>query len=110
MNGRGAAIVVAMLLGALCIAEGAAAHGRSVSYSVWTFDQANIRVRARISRLELTRLALDPVASARDSERAASLLANRIRLTADGSACAPTAAPTAIPAENGWLVYAWSLE
>ena len=109
MNGRRAAIVAALVTAMLLVAGSAAGHGRSVSYSVWTFGDDSVRVRARISRLELTRLALDPVASARDSERAALLLSSRLRLTVGDTPCPKTGAPIASPAEKGWVVYAWSL-
>jgi hypothetical protein len=103
-----------VLLGlfALCafVAAGNAhAHGRSVSYSTWNLDGDTVHVRARISRLELTRLALDPVGSPRDAERVGRLLAGQLRLRSDGAACAPARDPVALPAASGWVVYAWPL-
>jgi hypothetical protein len=38
----------------------AGAHTRSVSYSSWSLDEAGALVYARISLLDLSRLALDP--------------------------------------------------
>jgi hypothetical protein len=85
------------------------AHGRSVSYSTWNFDGDRVHVQARISRLELTRLALDPVGSPGDSERVARLLAEELRLRSDGAECAPAREPVALPAATGWVVYGWPL-
>jgi len=108
---RGGAVAVLLAAVVVLLAgEPAWGHGRSVSYSVWTFDgDGGVRVRARISRLELTRIALDPVGSPADSERVASLLAGRLRLFAGDAPCSPVAPPRAAPAEKGWVVYAWSL-
>lgn len=109
MTGRRLTCATLLVIAALAFAETAAAHGRSVSYSVWNFGEDRVRVRARISRLELTRLALDPIASDRDAQRVASLLSSRLRLSAGDSPCVIASAPTASPAEEGWVVYSWSL-
>jgi len=103
---------VVLGLVALCVfitADSAQAHGRSVSYSTWNLDGDTVRVRARISRLELTRLALDPVGSLRDAQRVARLLAGQLRLSSDGAPCEPVREPVALPAASGWVVYGWSL-
>jgi hypothetical protein len=39
----------------------------------------------------------------------AELLSSRLRLTAGDTPCVPTSAPVANPAEEGWVVFAWSL-
>jgi hypothetical protein len=94
---------------ALLFAASAFAHGRSVSYSSWSFDEGGAQVRARISRLELTRLALDPAASQRASDRVGRLLASELQLSSGGEPCVPAIAPTARPAATGWVVYGWRL-
>ena len=83
----------------LLAAATADAHGRSVSYSTWSLDASGADVRARISRLELTRLALDPTASRRKSEEVGELLAGSLRLASEGRPCAPEGRPVALPAE-----------
>jgi len=96
----------------LCLlaAGSASAHGRSVSYSTWVFDETGAEVRARISRLELTRLALDPTTSQQQSDEVGRLLARSLELQSGGQACASAAAPIALPAETGWAVFGWRLE
>jgi hypothetical protein len=96
----------------LCLfgAASASAHGRSVSYSTWVFDSAGAEVRARISRLELTRLALDPTLSQQQSDEVGRLLVRSLELRSGGHECGSRAAPTALPAETGWVVFGWRLE
>jgi hypothetical protein len=105
-------VLLALLatVASLGIAATAAAHGRSVSYSTWDLDADGARVRARISRLELTRLALDPVASQQQSDRVGRLLAAQLQMFAAGRRCEPAGAPTPLAASPGQVVYAWRLE
>jgi hypothetical protein len=93
----------------LLAAGTASAHGRSVSYSTWNFDAEDPQARARISRLELTRLGLDPTTSPQESERVGRLLASQLRLVSGGRPCVPAGAPMALPAAKGWVVYSWWL-
>ena len=97
---------------ALCllVAESASAHGRSVSYSTWAFDESGAEVRARISRLELTRLALDPTASRQQSEEVGRLLVQALELRSGDRPCGIHGSPVALPAETGWVVFGWRLE
>jgi hypothetical protein len=107
---RTSAVAVVAAIAALCLAGIASGHARSVSYSTWRFDAGGAQVRARISRLELTRLALDPAASRRESDRAGRLLSGRLQLSSGGRACVPSQAPAALPATQGWVVYGWRIE
>jgi hypothetical protein len=101
----------ASAIGAAVLFGGAAfGHGRSVSYSTWNLDEDGAQIRARISRLELTRLALDPASSRRDSERAGRLLASQLELRSGDRQCVPAGAPAAMPASKGWVVYGWRLD
>ncbi len=99
-------LAVAALL-TLAAGPRAFAHTRSLSYSTWRLDAGGADVRSRISRLDLTRLGLDPLGSPDDAERAARLLADSLRLTAGDAACTPRALPALLPAPEGWLVFAW---
>ena len=101
-----AAGLAALVLG---VGADAPAHNRSVSYATWELEDAGARVRARISRLDLTRLALDPVASQADSAAAARLLAGTLQLFAGGEPCAATGAPIRLPASPGWVVFSWTV-
>lgn len=89
------------------VAGNASAHGRSVSYSTWSQNDDGAEVRARISRLELTRLGRDPAASAQARAAVGALLVRELRMSAGGAPCEPVAAATPLPAEEGWVVYGW---
>jgi hypothetical protein len=99
-------------VGALCLfaAASASAHGRSVSYSTWAFDETGADVRARISRLELTRLALDPTTSQQQSDEVGRLLILALQLQSGGQPCGIQGQPIGLPAETGWVVFGWRLE
>ena len=103
---------IGLIAGALCLlaAASASAHGRSVSYSTWAFDAAGADVRARISRLELTRLALDPTASQRQSDEVGRLLTLTLQLRSGDRPCGVQGSPVALPAATGWVVFGWRLE
>lgn len=109
---RGLYLALALLLAS---ASAAHAHDRSVSYSTWSLSDTGASVRVKVSRLDLTRLALDPVGSPGDAERAARILSDRISLYAGDTRCAiskPASmlAPSAEQRSSGWLVFAWSVE
>jgi hypothetical protein len=92
----------------------AEAHDRSVSYSTWKIDEAGASVRVKVSRLDLTRLALDPFNSLEDADRAARTLSKRVLLFAGDELCPPTRdasmlTPGADQRESGWLIFAWSV-
>lgn len=91
----------------LVLPSAATGHGRSLSYSTWTLDAEGADVRSRISRLDLTRLALDPLASPEDAESASRLLARTLRLSAGAAECAPRELPALLPGPEGWLIFAW---
>lgn len=93
----------------LLAASSAMAHGRSVSYSTWRFDTAGAEVRARISRLELTRVGLDPAASRRQSDEVGRLLVLALQLRSGDRPCEADGEPVALPAETGWVVFGWRL-
>ncbi|MBW2287972.1 MAG: HupE/UreJ family protein [Deltaproteobacteria bacterium] len=103
---------IGLIVGALClfVAASASAHGRSVSYSTWAFDQTGAEVRARISRLELTRLALDPTTSQQQSDEVGRLLVLTLQLRSGDRPCGAPGDPVALPAETGWVVFGWRLE
>ncbi len=102
-----------MLLCAL-LAAGATApahgHTRSISYSGWDLDGAGATVRTRISRLDVTRLGLDPVGSPEDSAVLADYLSARLELRVGSDICAPQRPPIPLSAPSGWLVFSWRLE
>jgi HupE / UreJ protein len=85
----------------------AAAHTRSVSYSSWQLDASGATVQVRISLLELSRLAFDPVLDVGSGGRAARYLADHLALRAGGAPCAAIAPPAAEPAPKGWAHFRW---
>ena len=95
----------------LCVLtpDSANAHGRSLSYSSWKLTGAGALVRVRIPRLELTRLALDPVLEPDTQQSVIGLLAERVRLSSHGQLCPPSVDPAPVAAPEGWVVYEWPL-
>lgn len=88
----------------------AAAHTRSISYSLWDVDDGGAAVRLRVSRLELTRLALDPLASPDDEQTAMAMLPAAVRMAAGGEWCRPAETPRRLAASEGNLVYGWRVD
>ncbi len=86
------------------------AHGRSLSYSSWKLTGDGALVRVRIPRLELTRLALDPVLKPDTQQSVVGLLAERVRLSSRGQLCTPSVDPSPVAAPEGWVVYEWPLK
>jgi hypothetical protein len=101
-----AALALALALGA---ALPAAAHTRSVSYSSWQLDASGATVQVRISLLELSRLAFDPVLDVGSGGPAAQYLAGHLALRAGGAPCAVAEPPAAEPAPKGWAHFRWRI-
>ena len=92
MSRRGAAcglvLVCALLgIGLLSIAQVAAAHTRSTSYSSWEIEGREARIRLRITQLELTRLPWGIVSPPALSPQLAGYLQGALRLEAAGAPC-----------------------
>jgi hypothetical protein len=87
----------------------AGAHGRSLSYSSWTLTDSGAVVRVRVPRLELTRLAMDPVLEPGTRAGVAALLGEHVRLESHGVVCPPAVDPAPAAAPEGWLVYEWTV-
>ena len=100
---------VAGALGALLLlaAGGAQAHSRGTSYSEWTLTADGAQARARVSQLELTRLALDPAAPDYAS-RAGTVLASALQLRAGAAPCAPDTPRVRLTAD-GWVAAHWTV-
>lgn len=97
----------ALLLGLLLPWGGAQGHSRGMSYSEWSLAPDGATVRARVSQLELTRLALDPGA-ADYAPRVGTLLADALQLWSGDERCAPGAASVRVAAD-GWVAARWSV-
>lgn len=105
---RPALFCIALLLGWM-VPGHATAHGRSLSYSSWTITPDGALVRVRIPRLELTRLAMDPVLQPGTQMGVVALVANEVRLSSHGQPCPPSMDPAMAPAPEGWVAYAWTV-
>ena len=103
------ALAALALLG-IFAGQRAEAHGRSLSYSSWKITRDGAVVRVRIPRLELTRLALDPVLEPDTQADVIALLGERVQLTSRGQRCVPSADPAPAAAPEGWVVYEWTLK
>jgi hypothetical protein len=97
-----------LAVASLCVAaEGALAHGRSVSYSSWSFDETGARAVARVEILELSRLPWFAVAADASDPRVGDYFAERLRLSTPDGVCEVVAGPTALAAQPGWSAHEW---
>lgn len=109
---RAALAVVALLVAVALWARPGAAHGRSVSWSTWTRRGAEIEVRVRVARLDLSANPAFAPATAPPSGPGeaglAAYLEGQLRVESAAGACevAPSSyAPLA--ADDGYLARAW---
>jgi len=92
-------------------APGASAHTRSISHSSWRLDDEGARVKLRIPRLELTRVALDaPPEDPALSALAGRYLADRLALRTEQGRCARTGPVEPRKADEGWAAFAWRVD
>ena len=106
---RGVVGLLGMLLVAT-LAPDARAHGRSLSYSSWRITSDGAAVTVRIPRLELTRLAVDPILEPGTRAHVTQLLAESVRLTSHGVACPASVDPTPVNGPEGWVIYEWAVK
>lgn len=103
------------------LAETAAAHGRSISYSSFEIDEAGANVSLRLPLLELSRLGPDALppgtlgaADARSGWNApdatADHFARELVLSADRTPCRPALPARRSTDAEGWVRYAWRVE
>jgi hypothetical protein len=103
-------VVLAALVAILAVGpEPARAHERSVSYSDIRIDGAEARLRARTTRLDLSRLPLDPLAETRAGDEIAQYLSTHLTLGRGDAPCVPKGPAHAVSAPEGWTVYEWTV-
>ncbi len=102
----GLCFAAAWILGA---AQAARAHGRSVSYSSWSFDDSGARVTARIEILELSRLPWFAASPDPSDPRVGDYFAERLRLATPQGDCEIVESPLALAAQPGWSAHEWRL-
>lgn len=100
------AIVLALLL--VSLRGGGWAHERSVSYSEIDWRDPEARIRARVTRLDLSRLPLDPFADGPE-DPIATYVVDRLRLTRNGQPCARKGLPRRLSSPEGWAVLEWDV-
>jgi hypothetical protein len=96
------------ILAFFATASTAQAHSRATSYSEWTLIPSGATVAARVTTLELTRLALDPQATADYAAAAGAVLAGGLELWAGERACTVQGLH-AIAGADGWLRAHWEV-
>ena len=89
------------------LADVSGAHTRSTSYSNWELSRDGASVQARVSLLDLSRLAFDPELDVGSGGRAARYLAERLRVERGGLLCTPREVPVSLPAAEGWVRFGW---
>ena len=111
------AILIASLL-ALTTASAAHAHGRSVSYSSWSLDEAGASISLRMKLLELSRIgpeALPPGTvpgsnPAGSPDLPARFFPTELVLIADQTICKPEGPARRRADEPGWVRYEWRVQ
>ena len=111
---RKAIVALVFLFWGLVASTEASAHAKSVSYSNWTFEAEEIRVTARVSLLELSRLdlALPITGSRRDAQALQGVgqyLADHLQAITEQGPCPVSQAPKSRPTEEGWLLFRWTV-
>lgn len=101
------ATAVVLGVAATVVAGTAFAHTRSLSYSLWDLDETGATVRVQLSRLELTRVPLDPIASPQDERKLLAMLPEQVRMAAGGRWCEVAEAPHRTASSEGNLAYVW---
>lgn len=91
-------------------ADPGSAHTRSISYSTWELDGSGASVRTRISRLDFTRLGLDPFGSVVDQDAAAMYLARHLSLYDGDARCTAPHPPVPLRAPTGYVAFSWRLD
>lgn len=94
---------------ALFSPHAAAAHSRSTSYSSWTFDGRDARVRVRIPQLDLTRLPWGIVSPPLVRPELGAYLTGKLRLEVGGEPCTLVDGPRALAAPRDRAVLEWRL-
>ena len=101
-------IVRRLVIAFVLIAGPAGAHDRTTSYSNWDIRGREALVTVGLAALDVSRF---PWATRADREAMlGEYVARHLRLVADAAPCAATAAPRALNAPPGRVVYEWRLD
>lgn len=97
------------LLTLVLVAASASAHERTVSYSTWELAGTRVRVTARLTPLDVSRLPWAATAGADLDNRLGTYLTERLTLRADGAPCVVAEGPTRLATPPQRLVFSWEL-
>ena len=93
----------------LLLAAPVSAHERTVSYSTWELAPPGVRVTARLSALDASRLPWMRAGGVPVEERLGAYLADRLVARAGGERCAVTRVPRRRNSSPDRLVFTWEL-
>jgi hypothetical protein len=99
----------ALALLALLAAAPAAAHDRTVSYSTWEIALPRIRVTARLSALDVSRLPWAVAAGPDFNTRLGAYLTEKLTARAGGAACTVARPPQRLTSAADQVVFEWEL-
>lgn len=99
----------ALLVLALLAARPAGAHERTVSYSTWELDGPRVRVTARMTPLDVSRLPWAATAGAELDRRLGTYFSERLTLSADGVPCPVASGPTRLATPPDRIGFSWEL-
>ena len=97
------------LLAALLCAAPVAAHERTVSYSNWEMALPRVRVTARLTALDVSRLPWAAAAGPDFNTRLGGYLADRLTASIGGAPCEVSRAPQRLTASADRIVFDWEL-
>jgi hypothetical protein len=111
LKGRGLRRRLSLLLAGLFLLDAGAAlgHDRSVSYSDVRLGEAGARLRARVTRLDLSRLPLDPFGDSAGDDALGRYVAGELTVRRGGEPCPPAGPPQAVGSPEGWAVFEWDV-
>ncbi len=102
------AAVLTLVLGLL--AQRAAAHDRSNSYSAWTLSGRTAQVVVRMWDIDVTHYEWGVPGNPQRDQMLAEYLTRHLQLLADGAVCPVTGAPRPLHADSGRLALGWTIE
>lgn len=97
------------LLAALVVAAPAAAHERTVSYSTWEVALPRLRVTARLTALDVSRLPWAAAAGPDLNTRLGLYLSERLSARVDGTPCPVTRTPQRLTSAPDQVVFDWEV-
>jgi hypothetical protein len=100
--------LLAILLGCLAAAP-AAAHERTVSYSTWEIAPPRLRVTARLTALDVSRLPWAAAAGPDLNTRLGAYLSQRLSARTTGGPCAVSRPPQRLTAAADQVAFDWEL-